>query len=237
MFSSLCHGQSSLVPLGAPGPLRLSKARFWHFDVQGALLLILLGDVANRFGIRGAHSMVPLRSGADLAVEGSLGNWTRFISPGIPFLSFVRGKFPPDFVSYIRRPRKIILLCLQTPESYGDSRFSHFHEPRMPLDLLASQLRQRKQRPKIFLSFNRGRKRTLLLRPGTVAGANYVRSMTSLQTLIKNVQELAKKEREESEAKLREAIEILEGDHLRHYRWLTRLPGGDFLEVQILASV
>ena len=106
----------------------------------------------------------------------------------------------------------------------------------MPLDLWASQLRQRKQRPKIFLSFNRGRKRTLLLRPRIVAGANYVRSMTSLQTLIKNVQELAKKEGEESEAKLREAIEILEGDHLRHCRWLARLPKGDFLEVQILTS-
>ena len=33
----------------------------------------------------------------------------------------------------------------------------------------------------------------------------------SPQTLIKNVQELAKKKGEESEAKLREAIEILEG--------------------------
>ena len=33
----------------------------------------------------------------------------------------------------------------------------------------------------------------------------------SLQTLIKNVQELVKEEGEESEAKLREAIEILEG--------------------------
>ena len=33
----------------------------------------------------------------------------------------------------------------------------------------------------------------------------------SLQTLIKNVQELAKEEGEESEAKLREVIEILEG--------------------------
>ena len=211
MFSGLCHGWSSLVSLGAPGPLRLSKARSWRFSVRGALLLILFGDVANRFGIQGAHSMVPLRSGADSAVKGSLGNWARFISPGIPSLSFMRGKFPPDFVSYIKRPRKIILLCLQTPESYGDSRFSHFREPRMPLDLWASQLRQRKQRPKIFLSFNRGRKRTLLLRPGIVAGTNYVRSMTSLQTLIKNVQELAKKEGEESEAKLREAIEILEG--------------------------
>ena len=235
MFSDLCHGRSSLVPLGRPGPLRLSKARSWSFGVRGALLLILFKDVANRFSIRGAHSMAPLRSGTDSTVKGSLGNWTRFISLGIPSLSFVQGKFPPDFVSYRRRPGKIILLCLQTPESCGDSRFSHFHEPRMPLDLWASQLRQRKQRPKIFLSFNRGRKRTLLLRPGTVAGANYVRSMTSLQTLIKNVQELAKKEGEESEAKLSEAIEILEGDHLRHCRWLARLPGGNFLEVQILA--
>ena len=204
IFSSLCHGQLSLIPLGASGPLRLSKECSWHFGVQGALLLILFGDVANRFGIRGAHSMVPLRSGTNSAVEGSLGNWTRFISPGIPSLSFVRGKFPPNFVSYIRWPGKIILLCLQTLESCGDSRFSHFHEPRMPLDLWASQLRQRKLRPKIFLSFNQGRKRTLLLRPGTVAGANYVRSMTSLQTLIENVQEFAKEEGEESEAKLRE---------------------------------
>ena len=60
--------------------------------------------------------------------------------------------------------------------------------------------------------------------------------MTSHQTLIKNVQELAKEEGEESEAKLREAIEILEGDHFRHCRRLARLLGGDFLGVQILAS-
>ena len=58
---------------------------------------------------------------------------------------------------------------------------------------------------------NRARKKTLLLRPGTVAGVNYVRLLMSLQTLTKNVQELAKEEREESEAKLRETIEILEG--------------------------
>ena len=35
--------------------------------------------------------------------------------------------------------------------------------------------------------------------------------LMSLQTLIKNVQELAKEEGEESEVKLREAIKILEG--------------------------
>ena len=160
----------------------------------------------------------------------------RFISPGIPSLSFVRGEFPLDFVSYIRRPRRIILLSLQTPESCGDFRFSHFHKPRMRPDLWALQLRQRKQRPKIFLSFNRARKRTLLLRPETVAGASCARSMMSFQTLIKNVQKLAKEEGEESEAKLREAIEILEGDCLCYCRRLARLLGGDFLGVQILAS-
>ena len=36
-----------------------------------------------------------LRSSADSAVEGSLGNWARFISPRIPSLSFVQDKFPP----------------------------------------------------------------------------------------------------------------------------------------------
>ena len=60
--------------------------------------------------------------------------------------------------------------------------------------------------------------------------------MTSLQTLIKNVQELAKEEGKESEANLREAIKILEGDHLHHCRRLVRLLGGYFLGVQILAS-
>ena len=79
----------------------------------------------------------------------------------------------------------------------------------MPLELWALQLRQRKQRPKIFLSFNRARKRTFLLRPGTVAGADCIRSLMNLQTPMKNVQELAKEGGEESEAKLKEAIEIL----------------------------
>ena len=50
------------------------------------------------------------------------------------------------------------------------------------------------------------------------------------------MQELAKKEREGSGAKMREAIEILKGDHLRHCRQLVRLLGSDFLGVQILAS-
>ena len=81
----------------------------------------------------------------------------------------------------------------------------------MPPELWASQLRQRKRRPKIFLSFNRARKRTLLLWPGTVAYADCVKSLMNLQAPIKNVQELAKEGGEESEAKLREAIEILEG--------------------------
>ena len=73
------------------------------------------------------------------------------------------------------------------------------------------QLRQRKLRPKIFLPFNRARKKTLILRLGTVAGVDCVRLLMGLQTQIKNVQELAKEEGKESEVKLREAIEILEG--------------------------
>ena len=78
-------------------------------------------------------------------------------------------------------------------------------------ELWASQLRQRKQRPKIFLFFNRIRKRTLLLQPGTIASADHARSLIILQTPTKNVQELAKEKGEESEAKLRGAIEISEG--------------------------
>ena len=138
MFLGLYHGWSSLVPLRAPGPIRLPKARSWRFGVRAALSLILLEDDADSFGIRGAHSMAPLWSGADSAVESSLGNWARFISLGIPSLSFVRGKFPQDFASYIRHLGKTILLHLQAPESCKDSRFSHFYEPRMLPDLWAS---------------------------------------------------------------------------------------------------
>ena len=75
----------------------------------------------------------------------------------------------------------------------------------------ALQLRQREWRLKILLFFNRTRKSTLLLRLGTVASADRAKFLIILQTPIKNVQELAKEEGEESEAKLRGAIEILEG--------------------------
>ena len=67
------------------------------------------------------------------------------------------------------------------------------------------------QRLKILLIFNRTRKSSLLLRPGIVASADHSRFLIILQTLIKNVQELAKEEGEESEAKLRGAIEISKG--------------------------
>ena len=80
----------------------------------------------------------------------------------------------------------------------------------MPPESWALQLRQREQRIKILLLFNRTRKSTLLLRPGTVASADHAKFLIILQTPIKNVQELAKEKGEESEAKLREAIEILE---------------------------
>ena len=81
----------------------------------------------------------------------------------------------------------------------------------MPPESWELQLRQRERRLKILLFFNRTRKSTLLLRTGTIASADRARFLIILQMPIKNVQELAKEEREESEAKLRGAIEISEG--------------------------
>ena len=81
----------------------------------------------------------------------------------------------------------------------------------MPPESWALQLRQREWRLKILLFFNRTRKSTLFPQPGTVASADRVRFLIILQTPTKNVQELAKEEGEESEAKLREAIEISRG--------------------------
>ena len=69
----------------------------------------------------------------------------------------------------------------------------------------------KKMEAKIFLFFNRTRKSILLLQPGIVASADCARSLIILQTPTKNVQELAKEEGEESETKLRVAIEISEG--------------------------
>ena len=63
----------------------------------------------------------------------------------------------------------------------------------------------------VLLLFNRTRKSTLLLRLRTVASADRARSLIIPQTPTKNVQELAKEEGEESEVKLRGAIEISEG--------------------------
>ena len=81
----------------------------------------------------------------------------------------------------------------------------------MPPESWALQLRQRERRLRILLFFNWTRKSTLLLRPGTVASVDRAKFLIILQTPIKNVQELAKEEGEESEAKLRGVIEISEG--------------------------
>ena len=54
----------------------------------------LFRDNADRLDIRNVYSMAPLWSGADLEVEGSLGNWAKFILLDIPSLSFVCGKLP-----------------------------------------------------------------------------------------------------------------------------------------------
>ena len=62
-----------------------------------------------------------------------------------------------------------------------------------------------------LLFFNRTRKSTLLFRPRTVASANRTRFLIFLQMPIENAQELAKEEKEESEAKLRAAIMTSKG--------------------------
>ena len=156
-------------------PLHLPKAFSWHFGVQDAPSLILLWSNKNCFGIRGAHSLVPLWSDADLAVEGFLGNWARLISLVILSLSFVRIKFPLDFVFYIRHFGRTVLSHQQTPEFCKNSKFSTLQEPRMLPRSWTSQLRQRKRRSKIFLPFNRIRRKTLLLQPWTVANVDCVR--------------------------------------------------------------
>ena len=81
----------------------------------------------------------------------------------------------------------------------------------MPPESWALHLRQTEQRLKILLFFNWIKKSTLLLRLGTVVSTNRARFLIILQMPIKKMQELAKKEWEESETKLREAIEISEG--------------------------
>ena len=81
----------------------------------------------------------------------------------------------------------------------------------MPPEPWALQLRQRELGLKSLLFFNRTRKSTLLLRPRTVASANRTRFLMFLQTPTKKVQQLAKKEGEESEAKLRAVTATSEG--------------------------
>ena len=84
-------------------------------------------------------------------------------------------------------------------------------QKRMPPESWALQLRQREWRLKILLFFDRTRKSALFLRLGTVASTDRAKFLIIFQTPTKNVQELAKEEEEESEAKLRGAIEISEG--------------------------
>ena len=74
---------------------------------------------------------------------------------------------------------------------------------------VAAKARKAKAKDPPILQLDK--KESPLLRPGTVASADRARSLIILQTPTKNVQELVKEEREESEAKLRGAIEILEG--------------------------
>ena len=119
----------------------------------------------------------------------------------------------PRFRPLYKAPWEDYLSHLLFLESCRSSKFFHFLEKKkkkMSPESLALQLRQRKRRLKILIFFNQTRKSALLFRPGTVTSADRVRSLIILQMLTKNMQELAKEEGEESEAKLRGAIEISE---------------------------
>ena len=117
----------------------------------------------------------------------------------------------PRFCLLYKAPWEDYFPHLLTLESCRSSKFFHFLEQKMPPKSWALQLRQRKRRLKILLFFNRTRKSIFLLRPRTVVSADHARSLITLQMPTKNVQELAKEKGEESEAKLRGAIEISEG--------------------------
>ena len=119
----------------------------------------------------------------------------------------------PDFVLYIRRLGKTIFHTYYPWNPAGVPSFFTFlnKKEKMPPESWALQLRQRKRRLKILIFLNQTRKSALLLRLGTIASADRVRSLIILQTPTKNMQELAKEEWEESEAKLRGAIEISKG--------------------------
>ena len=71
----------------------------WHAPSVSAYKVhrhhsLFFGDNADRFGIQKAYSMAPLWSGADLEIEGSLGNWVKFILLDIPSLNSVCSEFP-----------------------------------------------------------------------------------------------------------------------------------------------
>ena len=102
----------------------------------------------------------------------------------------------PKFHPLYKALREDYLPRLLFLKSYRSSKFFHFLEQKMPPESWALQLRQRKRRLKILLFFNQTRKNALLLRPGTVASADCVRSLIIIQTPTKNVQELAKEKGE-----------------------------------------
>ena len=84
-----------LFPYGCQG----SFVYPWHTLAASAYEVhchqcFLFRDNADRFGIRNVYSMAPLWSDPDLEVEGSLGNWAKFILLNIPSLSFMCGELP-----------------------------------------------------------------------------------------------------------------------------------------------
>ena len=145
----------------------------------------LFGDNADHFSIRNMYSMAPLWSGMDLEVGGSLGNWARVILLDILLWTLCvvsSPRFCPlykaSWEDHFPHP-----LALELRRS---SKFLHSSWTKnMPPESWALQLRQREQRLMILLFFNRTRKSTLLLRPGTVASADRARFLISYKRQLR----------------------------------------------------
>ena len=79
----------------------------------------------------------------------------------------------PKFRLLYKAPWKDHLSHLPALELCRSSKFFHFPwTKKMPPESWALQMRQREQRLRILLFFNRTRKNTLLLRPGTIASVD-----------------------------------------------------------------
>ena len=174
--------------------------------------------------MRGAHSLVLLWSGADLAVGGFLGNWAGFMSLVILPLSFVRIKLSLDCAFYIRHPGMTILLHSQTPGFYRNSKSPFFpswtKNAAWILDVAAGA---KEAEAKDFPTFQPGKKEDS---PPSTKDRSRRKSRQALDEPPNANQECAgigKRGRKRKWSEVEGSNWDIRGGHLRHYEQLARL--------------